>query len=120
MRQSVKNLNYLAVMQVNLADLKENKIDIAILPTGAEIISVSLEILQKTTSNITADIGYADNTGLFLNDIDLTKDTGGQSVISKTNPRPQALQLSINQKSSDGIVKTRVHYFLPSEIIYEI
>lgn len=121
MRQRVKNISYLAKSVVDLTTLKPNEAkDIIILPKGAEVIQVDVEVIEAT-QGATIDLGLNDNTSFFTNDIDTSggsfyKVAKGASINANSK-----LNITINQDpNGSGKVSVRVVYFLPTEYEYEI
>ncbi len=119
MKQRVKNISYLSCVIFALKDV-QGKTDITNLPTGAEVLHISLEVLEPNTQGITLDIGLDEQGEFFGNDIPLaTKGSTLSNVICATNKLSQ-VNFTPSASASDGVVKFRVEYFLPSEIVTEL
>lgn len=114
MKQRVKNVCYLAKVELDLDSVK-NPYEAIVLPTGAEITHASLEVAEARTG-ATIDIGFAGNEGAILNDIALdAKATNISSFVGTTTTITKIIA-TLTGGTSGGKVILRVAYFLPSEI----
>ncbi|WP_163534075.1 hypothetical protein [Helicobacter suis] len=85
MTQYVQNISYLAVVKFRLDE--PNKA-LVLLPKGAEVISLNLEIVEPLNASTTIDIGLDKAEDYFLNDIKADKKGFSQSsqlLYSSTN-----------------------------------
>ncbi len=119
MKQYVKNVAYLASVEIALKDLKDNKAEVAVLPNGAEVVSLNLEVIETSDGGITCDIGLDKEEDFFANDIDLTTKANSQSAKQTTLKKTSVVNLQLSGESSKGSVIVRVMYFLPSKILAE-
>ncbi|BCD45139.1 hypothetical protein NHP194003_16770 [Helicobacter suis] len=145
MTQYIQNIGYLAVVKFNLDEAKKA---LVLLPKGAEVISLNLEIIEPLNATTTIDIGLDKAEDYFLNDIKADKKGFNQSSVllhSNTNqsinatitnpakvnkevePEPkentEAKGKSKEVKPTEpklGLAILRVHYFMPSQIQIEI
>ncbi|WP_163499795.1 hypothetical protein [Helicobacter suis] len=78
MKQKVKNISYLCVVKFSLD--QANK-DLAFIPSGAEVISLNLEIIEPLTASTTINIGLEKTPNYFLNDIKADKKGFNQSSV---------------------------------------
>lgn len=117
-QQRVKHVAYLAKAVIKLDEVEQNH-QALVLPNGAEVIQVSLEVTQPNTGGGTLDVGLNEVNDFFMNDIDATK------IDSSTSGKITALKelsfitLNANAKLNDGEVVLRAQYYLPSEVMTE-
>lgn len=118
MKQRVKFVSYLAKNTINLADVKTSA-EAILLPAGAEVIDVSVEVKTPATAAITADFGLAGAQDFFINDIALnTKGTHNSSVKAEI-ATAQTLNITLSSAATDGEIIVRALFFMPSEIVLE-
>ncbi|RDU51758.1 hypothetical protein CQA49_09185 [Helicobacter sp. MIT 00-7814] len=122
MRQRVKNVCYLATSVIETGGEKRD-IPICALPAGAEVMEVSVEVLEDTTGgNSQCVIGTEENNALFLNLVDINSTANRHtSSVKYTTPKPLAININLtaNKATTAGKIKVRVLYFVPSEIMVE-
>lgn len=125
MKQRVKNISYLAKAHIKLADLKERVYPALALPAGAEVLEVSLEVLEANTTPNTIDIGLKNPSGYesqkFMNDADISQKGYVKSEVSTEIKVASQVTLELANTSSThtGEVVLRALYFCPSEIMTE-
>ncbi len=118
MKQKVHSVSYLAKAEF---ELKEGVYDLVALPTGAEVVKVSLEVVgNPVAGNIS--VGFKDETtkNYFLT----LEDAGNQKVATSakdytatSNKVVVAEVKTANGTDTKGVL--RVLYFLPSVIEVE-
>lgn len=119
MRQRVHNVAYLAVSGLKADISKGTRYPLCALREGAEVISVSLEILEPFDLGVTASIGFNDENELFSSNLVLDE------KIVHTASRPLhanemgSINVTLSGASSKGEARLRVMYFLPSTILVE-
>lgn len=59
MRQNVHNVSYLAVTILNLATIQDESYPAVALPSGAEVLSVSVEVKEEADAGTTLKVGLA-------------------------------------------------------------
>lgn len=107
-------LGYLLAQEINLKELESNTAPIFKLKEGTEVISCSVEILEKSTQAGSIDLGITSDTDFFLNDIDLTQSKTYKSSVETT--LKDDTDLTIETTAREGIIKVRLLYFTPGTI----
>ena len=115
--QKVKNISYLCKSEFNLSDSAQK--EVVILPQGAEIISVNLE-LSKAHAGGNVSIGLDEQTNYFLNAINAATAGFSQSSKLATCAKQSAITAKmVGFGDTEEKGNLRVMYFLPSEILVE-
>ncbi len=118
MKQKVHSVSYLAKAEF---EFKNGVYDLVALPTGAEVVKVSLEVLgSPTAGNIS--VGFKDETtkNYFLtleNIADKKHATSAKDYTATSNKVVVAEVKNANGNDAKGVL--RVLYFLPSVIEVE-
>lgn len=118
MKQKVHSVSYLAKAEF---EFKNGVYDLVALPTGAEVVKVSLEVVgNPTTGNIS--VGFKDETQknyfLSLDNIAASpKATSAKDYTATSNKVVVAEVKNANGNDTKGVL--RVLYFLPSVIEVE-
>ncbi|GAA9849291.1 hypothetical protein VN0598_13960 [Helicobacter pylori] len=117
MKQKVHSVSYLAKAEF---EFKNGVYDLVALPTGAEVIKVSLEIVgNPTAGNIS--VGFKDETTknyfLTLENISSKLATSAKDYTATSNKVVVAEVKNANGNDIKGVL--RVLYFLPSVIEVE-
>lgn len=107
-------LGYLIAHEINLAHLEQDKNEIAILRGGSEVLSCSVEILEKSNQAGTIDIGTSEESDFFLNDIDLTQKANYKSKVETT--LKDDTNLILETTAREGIIKIRLLYYTAGTI----
>ncbi len=118
MKQKVHSVSYLAKAEF---EFKNGVYDLVALPTGAEVVKVSLEVVGNPTVG-TVSVGFKDETTkeyfLKLENISTTKNaTSAKDYTATSNKVVVAEVKSANGTDVKGVL--RVLYFLPSVIEVE-
>lgn len=121
MKQRVKNISYLAKVVVPLSEFTANvPKELIALPSGAEVISMNVEVLQAGTHGTNIDIGLGKEKEFFSNDLDLSTKSYYSIARGTSLKSKNTITGTLNQASISGEISLRAHYFLPSEYVYEI
>ncbi|GAA8856579.1 hypothetical protein DUHN57_10270 [Helicobacter pylori] len=118
MKQKVHSVSYLAKAEF---EFKNGVYDLVALPSGAEVVKVSLEILGNvTTGNVS--VGFKDeatkNYFLTLENIEShSRATSARDYTATSNKVVVAEVKNANGNNTKGVL--RVLYFLPSVIEVE-
>ncbi|MGL2690894.1 hypothetical protein ACQJ7R_05145 [Helicobacter pylori] len=121
MKQKVHSVSYLAKAEF---EFKNGVYDLVALPTGAEVVKVSLEVVGNPTSG-SISVGFKDETNknyfLTLDNIvnsDAKKHaTSAKDYMATSNKVIVAEVKNANATDTKGVL--RVLYFLPSVIEVE-
>ncbi|WRC88059.1 hypothetical protein E5K99_05525 [Helicobacter pylori] len=118
MKQKVHSVSYLAKAEF---EFKNGVYDLVALPTGAEVVKVTLEVVGKPLSG-TVNVGFKDETSknYFLTLENLTTNhnaTSAKDYTATSNKVVVAEVKSANGNDAKGVL--RVLYFLPSVIEVE-
>ncbi|EMH26210.1 hypothetical protein [Helicobacter pylori] len=120
MRQKVHSVSYLAKAEF---EFKDGVYDLVALPTGAEVVKVSLEVLGSPTAG-DISVGFKDETNknyfLTLENITSTNNknaTSAKDYTATSNKVVVAEVKNANGNEVKGVL--RVLYFLPSVIEVE-
>lgn len=121
MIQKVKNSHFTACVLIDSNSFNDGlKIDAVALPSGAEVLSVNVEVKEAAKTGVTADVGLNDSANVFLSEVKLdTKANLASSVVTDTS-KPSIVTFSVSEAITQGLFKLRVHYANPSEISHEI
>lgn len=126
MQQRVKNTNYLSETVVDLSTLKTEGAEVIMLPRGASVMSVKIEVLELATDTITQTLTLAlQKNGLkFFDAVQIAKNDNAKkyltSNIHTTLEYNDILVLKPSAKIASGLVKVKAEFYNPSEILAEI
>lgn len=114
--QKVNHISYLSVVPIDLSQVvKPADVDICILPEGAQIMEVSIEVvipgLGGSKGTLTID------SKEFIKDADLSQTKSYKSSVITGLNKAGVLKGNFSQNKGELVV--RVHYFLPSQILAE-
>lgn len=119
-QQRVKFESYLTKIQVSVNSLGLESFEAVLLPKGAEVLKVDVEVLETASAGTTLNVGLTDNDSFFIDIADIATATNhSSSKVTSTN-KNETITLKLNQASDKGEIALRVFYFLPSEIVAEI
>ncbi|MFA8026729.1 hypothetical protein AB9R78_05125 [Helicobacter pylori] len=118
MKQKVQSVSYLAKAEF---EFKNGVYDLVALPTGAEVVKVSLEVVGNPTAG-TISVGFKDETqkNYFLTLENITTKniaTSAKDYTATSNKVVVAEVKNANGNNTKGVL--RVLYFLPSVIEVE-
>ncbi len=116
MKQKVHSVSYLAKAEF---EFKNGVYDLVALPTGAEVVKVSLEVVGNPTAG-TVSVGFKDETtkNYFLEVNNTQKQaTSAKDYTATSNKVVVAEVKNANGNDTKGVL--RVLYFLPSVIEVE-
>ncbi len=117
MKQKVHSVSYLAKAEF---EFKNGVYDLVALPTGTEVVKVSLEVVGNPTAG-DISVGFKDETtkNYFLENIDNTKKeaTSAKDYTATSNKVVVAEVKNANTTDAKGVL--RVLYFLPSTVEVE-
>ena len=101
-------LGYLVAHEINLENLKEDKNNIFLMREGSEILSASIEIIEKADAG-TIDVGFDFSSDFLLNDIDLSTQAVHKSKVDTRLKQDSMLTIETSERK--GRIKVRVLYF---------
>ncbi|GAA7140044.1 hypothetical protein ID0308_06370 [Helicobacter pylori] len=118
MKQKVHSVSYLAKAEF---EFKDGVYDLVALPTGAEVVKVSLEVVGKANAG-TVSVGFKDETQkdyfLTLDNITTTPRATSAKDYTATSSKVVVAEVKkANGDNTNGVL--RVLYFLPSVIEVE-
>lgn len=119
MRQNVHNVSYLAVVTLNLDTTKDASYPAVALPSGAEVLSVSVEVKEEADIGTTLKVGLASDEEFFANDLNLATKGNYTSAKAHRMQSTGTINVKASQASTKGTMIVRVFYFLPSQIMTE-
>lgn len=119
-QQRVKFETHLAKVEVQVKTLSTSPYEAVILPKGAEIVDVNVEITQAATAGTTLNVGLGTENSFFADILDISQVGNERSNKVTSTKKNETLTLTLNQTSDSGEVVIRVLYFLPSEKVFEI
>ena len=121
MIQKVKNSHFTACVLIDSNSFNDGlKIDAVALPSGAEVLSVNVEVKEPAETGITAKVGLNETDNVFLNDAKLSEKANTASAVITDTSKPSIVTFTISKAITKGLFKLRVHYANPSEISHEI
>lgn len=118
--QKVKNIVYLCVACFKLDKAKQ---EVILVPKGAEVVSVNLEIIEPLTNpGAQISIGLESDHDYFISRASAHDKGFHQSDVYWSVQSAQKIQASVNgpEAKANALAKLRVQYFLPSEISIEV
>lgn len=118
MKQKVHSVSYLAKAEF---EFKNGVYDLVALPTGAEVVKVSLEVVGNPTAG-SVSVGFKDETtkDYFLKLQSANTDKKATSAKDYTATDNKVLVAEVKTASGDDVKGVlRVLYFLPSVIEVE-
>ncbi len=122
MKQKVHSVSYLAKAEF---EFKNGVYDLVALPTGAEVVKVSLEVVGNPTAG-NVSVGFKDETtknyfltleNIAANDANKKHATSAKDYTATSNKVVVAEVKNANGNDTKGVL--RVLYFLPSVIEVE-
>ncbi|WP_187948352.1 hypothetical protein [Helicobacter pylori] len=118
MKQKVHSVSYLAKAEF---EFKNGVYDLVALPTGAEVVKVSLEVVGNPTAG-SVSVGFKDekqkNYFLTLESMEINKNATSARDYTATNNNVVVAEVkNANENDIKGVL--RVLYFLPSVIEVE-
>ncbi|GAA7075567.1 hypothetical protein [Helicobacter pylori] len=118
MKQKVHSVSYLAKAEF---EFKNGVYDLVALPTGAEVVKVTLEVVGNPSSG-TVSVGFKDETNknyfLTLEPIQNNKNATSAKDYTATSSKVVVAEVK-NTSNEDTKGVLRVLYFLPSVIEVE-
>ncbi|MCQ2955524.1 hypothetical protein JT240_07420 [Helicobacter pylori] len=118
MKQKVHSVSYLAKAEF---EFKNGVYDLVAIPSGAEVVKVSLEVVGNPPTNGSVNVGFKDETNknyfLALDNLTNKYATSAKDYTATSNKVVVAEVKSANNDDIRGVL--RVLYFLPSVIEVE-
>lgn len=119
MKQKVHNVSYLAVTALTLATIQDESFPAVVLPSGAEVLSVSIEVKEEADTGTTLKVGLESEAEFFANDLNLATKGNYTSAKAHKMQNTGTINVKANKVSTKGAIIVRVFYFLPSQIMTE-
>lgn len=126
MQQRVKNVSYLSEVVVDLSTLETKGIEVIMLPSGASVLDVKIEVLDLKQDTITQTLTLSlQKSGLnFFENVAIAKNANDKKYLTSSVHTSidynDVLVLKPSAKIAGGLVKIKCLYFNPSEIVAEI
>lgn len=114
--QKVHNVSYLAHVTLDLSQATTKAV---ILPKGAQVVQVSLEVTEPSDSGAKLDLGFEGSVDVIANDINIEQ-VGVNICNVALEPKQNLELLATSTGTTKGKAILRVLYFLPSVISVEI
>ncbi|WP_120934718.1 hypothetical protein [Helicobacter pylori] len=119
MKQKVNSVSYLAKAEFKFMN---GVYDLVALPSGAEVVKVSLEVVGNPSETGNISVGFKDETqkNYFLDSADIANQkvvTSAKDYTATSNKVVVAEVKNAGSKDAKGVL--RVLYFLPSMIEVE-
>ncbi|WP_101017458.1 hypothetical protein [Helicobacter pylori] len=120
MKQKVHSVSYLAKAEF---ELKDGVYDLVVLPTGAEVVKVSLEVVGSSIIAGDVTVGFKEevkNYFLTLENITSSNNKHATSAKDYTATSNKVIVAQVKKANANGAKGVlRVLYFLPSVIEVE-
>lgn len=119
MKQKVHSVSYLAKAEF---EFKTGVYDLVALPSGAEVVKVSLEVIGNSTVGGSVSVGFKgeDTKNYFLEENISTEKKEATSAKDYTATSNKVVVAEVKNANGNGIKGVlRVLYFLPSVIEVE-
>ncbi|GAA7014802.1 hypothetical protein HpCHC88_11370 [Helicobacter pylori] len=118
MKQKVHSVSYLVKAEF---EFKDGVYDLVALPTGAEVVKVSLEVVGNSTITATVNVGFKDETqkNYFLTLDNTTNNINVTSAKDYTATSNKIVVAEVKNANGGSKGVLRVLYFLPSVIEVE-
>lgn len=119
-QQRVKFESALIVVPLALKDIGAEAFNAVVLPAGAEVLNVNLEVSTAADSSVTASVGLdsIDTHFIAATAIDATKNVNSSVVTSLK--QKGFITIKLSQAATKGEATLRVHFFYPSERVLEV
>ena len=120
--QSVRKFQYVATPSFSASSFSDSLTqEVALLPQGAAVLGVHLEVLSAFDAGVTADVGLGNTQDFFLNDIALTTpNTHSDSSIKTITKQSTQITITLNKAATKGELRVFVVFALPTTYDYEV
>lgn len=109
-QQIVRTNAFLEEKEINLADLEQGVNVISCMQNNAVILNVDVEVSEAGTG--TLDVGIAEDTNLFISDVDLTSVKNNMSSVRlSTKDKVHKIVLDVKQPQTQGKIIFRMVFF---------
>lgn len=119
-QQRVKFESALIVAPLDLKDIGAEAYKAIVLPAGAEILQVNLEVSSGADTSVTASIGLDDDDDFFSAAIAVDSATRLNSSVVTSLKQKGFVTIKLSQAATKGEATLRVHFFYPSERVLEV
>lgn len=114
--QYVNNVSYLAKAKINLNEVQKENYEALMLPKGAEILHLSVEVQESDTLANTLDVGLNEEKSFFISSLALDSKKSELSSVITSTKQNSFVTISRSEDNADGVIVLRAQYFLPSLI----
>ena len=120
--QAVRKFQYVATPSFDVQSFSDSLTqEVALLPQGAAVLGVHLEVLSAFDTGVTADIGLGNTQDFFLNDIALaTANTHSDSSVKTITKERTSITITLNKAITKGELRVFVEFALPTTYDYEV
>lgn len=118
-QQRVKTYSQLAEVAVDLKELGTTNTAIIRLPEAVSVLKVDLQVVEAAQAANTIDIGLGDTQNYIGSNLDIAVVGNLTPSACFTTSSVCDVTLKANKACTKGKVILRVHYFLPSEKVFE-
>lgn len=120
--QAVRKFQYVATPSFDVQSFSDSLTqEVALLPQGAAVLGVHLEVLSAFDTGVTADIGLGNTQDFFLNDIALTTpNTHSDSSVKTITKERTSITITLNKAITKGELRVFVEFALPTTYDYEV
>lgn len=120
--QAVRKFQYVATPSFDVQSFSDSLTqEVALLPQGAAVLGVHLEVLSAFDAGVTADIGLGNTQDFFLNDIALsTANTHSDSSVKTITKERTSITITLNKAITKGEARVFVEFALPTTYDYEV
>lgn len=119
--QAVRKFQYVATPSFSADSFSDGLTqEVALLPQGAAVLGVHLEVLSEFDTGAQADVGLGNTQDFFLNDIDITKTSHSDSSIKTITKEATQITITLNKAVTKGEARVFVVFALPTTYDYEV
>lgn len=119
--QAVRKFQYVATPSFNAQSFSDSLTqEVALLPQGAAVLGVHLEVLSAFDTGVTADIGLGNTQDFFLNDIALATANHSDSSVKTITKERTSITITLNKAITKGELRVFVEFALPTTYDYEV
>lgn len=120
--QAVRKFQYVAIPSFDVQSFSDSLTqEVALLPQGAAVLGVHLEVLSAFDAGVIADIGLGNTQDFFLNDIALaTANTHSDSSVKTITKERTSITITLNKAITKGELRVFVEFALPTTYDYEV
>lgn len=120
LQQYINTQSGLISSGVDLSKTPGNKFDLALLPSGAELVMLNIEIIEPSADDIEFSIGLDDDKTFFGQGLKLNKKGFLMFSQTPTMQKKGCITLNLAKNATKGILRLKAVFFYPSQRKIEV